>query len=41
MTDDLDVLRAIGRDLERTVHPVAFDTLVVAAAQRRRRMDRR
>ena len=37
MTDDLDVLRAIGRDLERTVHPVAFDTLVVAAAQRRRR----
>lgn len=37
MTDDLDVLRAIGRDLERTVHPVGFDTLIAAAARRRRR----
>jgi hypothetical protein len=36
MTDDLEGLRLIGRELERGVRPVGFDALLAASARRRR-----
>lgn len=37
MTDDLEGLRIVGRELGRGVRPVGFDTLLATSVRRRRR----
>ena len=40
MTDDLEGLRIVGRELGRGVRPVGFDTLLATSVRRRRRRRR-